>query len=479
MALRYCRLVLVFFVLAALAGCAGTTHRVSKSKLDEEIKYPDAFSFSGTGAVYDGKWWEVFGISELNILMEQMLENNKEIAGSYEGLKALQAALGISTADRMPSLSLETSAGDTYSTTGGSREWRDSYDISLTASYEVDIWGRIRSAVESDRMALLSGRFDTESLYMTLTAEFADRYFLYKSLASVLKMQEEILTLRQKQVKVLEMTYTSGIGSLDSIYTKQTTIAVLLEDISETKQSMLEAKYQMALLLGEADAGSVKISDSYNLAIPDLPEIIPGNIAEKRPDIRSAYASVLQINSDVAQAMANRYPKLSFSASAGYSGDEISSLITPENFVTKLIANLTAPIFDAGNLKNQQLRQEYLLKQEIQNYYQAVLEGLKEVSDSLADNMQNEQALKLSQKKVGIEENRLRIAEMKYKSGIEDYSTVLDNKISLLSGWITEVNARRSLISSRVELARASGGSWADGLVDERLAGLPDLQETR
>jgi outer membrane protein TolC len=220
----------------------------------------------------------------------------------------------------------------------------------------------------------------------------------------------------------------------------------------------------------------VNVSDKYNLDIPFLPKVIPSEVAEKRPDIRSAYALVLQADRNVAEAMANRYPKLSFSASAAYNGDELSNLVTPENFVANLIANLTMPLFDAGKLSNQQKQREFLYKQEVYSYYQTVLEALNEVSGSLEDNMQNEQALLLSQQKVSIEEKRLQVSKMKYEMGILSYSDVIDDQIGLLSAWLTEVNARRSLISSRIELARSTGGSWTDEEIDNRLS---SSQETK
>jgi NodT family efflux transporter outer membrane factor (OMF) lipoprotein len=476
MALRFIRYTACVCLIAVLAGCASTGNEISTEKLNENMKISDTFAYSGEGE-YGEKWWEIFNNSELNGLMEQMFENNYNIAGSYEGLKALQAALGISRADRLPSVDAGAQAGETYSTSStGERKWREGYEISLTASYEADIWGRIKAATESDRLALVSGRYDVQTLYMTLTAELADRYFLYKSLASVLKMQREMLELRQKQISSLEMMYSSGIGSLDVIYTYQTNIADLMESMTETRQSMRDAKLQMALLMGYNDPAMVEISDKYNLDIPFLPKVIPSDVAEKRPDIRSAYALVLQADRNVAEAMANRYPKLSFSASAAYNGDELSNLVTPENFVANLIANLTMPLFDAGKLSNQQKQREFLYKQEVYSYYQTVLEALNEVSGSLEDNMQNEQALLLSQQKVSIEENRLQVSKMKYEMGILSYSDVIDDQIGLLSAWLTEVNARRSLISSRIELARSTGGSWTDEEIDNRLS---SSQETK
>jgi len=462
--------------MVLLTACASTGNEISKEKLNENIKIGDKFSYSGD-IEYGERWWEVFKNSELNSLMEQMFENNYNIAGSYEGLKALQAALGISRADRLPSVDAGAQAGERYSTDNtGNREWRENYELSLTASYEADIWGRIKAATESDKLSLVSGTYDMQSLYMTLTAELADRYFIYKSMASVLKMQREMLALRQKQISSLEMMYSSGIGSLDTIYTYQTNIADLMESMTETRQSMGDAKLQMALLMGYNDASMVNISDKYSLGIPFLPKVIPSQVAEKRPDIRSAYALVLKADRNVAEAMANRYPKLSFSASAAYSGDEISKLVSPENFVANLVANLTMPLFDAGRLSSQQKQQEFLYKKEVYSYYQTVLEALNEVSKSLEDNMQNEQALLLSEQKVSIEEKRLKVSKMKYEMGILNYSDVIDDQIGLLSAWLTEVNARRSLISSRIELARSTGGSWTDEEIEKRLS---SSQETR
>jgi len=471
MAFRLSRFLFVFILTLSVFGCASSGEKLSKTKIDDGLKLPAAFGVEGSGDLYSGKWWEVFHSTELNNLMDKMLANNFSLAKSYEGLKALQATLGITEADKLPTLNAGAGASEKYSTdTKGKRAWRENYDISLTASYEADIWGRISAGVESDKLEILSGRYDLESLYMTLTAELADRFFLYKSLATVLKIQKEQLDLRQKQISALEMMYSSGVGALDSVYVKQTAIAVLMESITETQKSMSDAKLQIAKLMGEPDVAKVELTDKYDFKIPVLPSVIPSDIARQRPDIQSSYATVMKIDRDKAQAMANRYPKLSFSASAGYSGDELSSLITPENFVASLVGNLVLPLFDAGRLKLQVTKQEHLLAQQIYNHYETVLTALNEVSASLTDNVQNERALRLSIEKVHIEEKRLKIAEMKYEMGIQSYSEVIENKISLLSGWITEVKSRRLLISSRVELARAAGGTWAGDIVEDRLA---------
>lgn len=459
-------------IILLLAGCSGKRTDVGRAALDGRLDIPASFNGAGGGAPYGGRWWQVFESAELDGLMDRMLENNMRLSMSYEGLRALQAQLGISEADRLPTVTAGAQAGDAYATDSkGRREWRDSYSLSLTASYEADIWGRVRAGVQSDRLKVITGRYDLESLYMSLSAELADRYFLYKSLALKLKMQKELLELRQRQISALEMMYASGVGLLDEVYQKQTAIAVLLEEMTAARKSMQDAKEQIAFLTGAADSSKINITDTYDFKVPYLPAVIPSSVAEKRPDIMSAYTSVLRIDRDAAQAAADRYPKLSFTASAGYSGDDLAKLVTPENFVANLVANLTAPIFDAGRKKQQVNMQEHLLSQQIFSYYQTVLTGLKEVSAALSDNVQKESALDLSMEKVRIEEKRLEIAEMKYEMGIKDYSEVMDNKISLLSGWMAETAARRELISARIELARAAGGSWASEIINERLAG--------
>jgi NodT family efflux transporter outer membrane factor (OMF) lipoprotein len=462
-----------FFALLALvifSGCAGVYKGVDGSGLDA-VKIPSEFTVTSGAGDYGGDWWTVFKDSELNSLIDKVFANNYQIAGSYDGVRALYAALGVTMSDRLPSVSAGATASEKYSADArGVRQWRDSYGISLTASYEADVWGRLRSATEAGRQEILAGRYSLETLHMTMAAETADRFFLYKYLSSLLKIQKEQLELRQKQVSALEMMYSSGVGALEQIYVKQTAIANLMAEITQTMKSMQDAKMQLAVLAGLSDPAQVEISDEYALYVPYLPDVIPSDVVQKRPDIKTAYANVARADMVVAQAAAARYPKLSFTADAGYSSDDISRLVSPENFVSALIANLALPIFNAGELKNQQKKQEHLLAQQINTYYSQIISALKEVSISLTDNMQKEAALKLASEKVTIEENRLKIAGMKYEMGVSDYSAVLDNKISLLSGWANELNARRLLISARIELARASGGTWAESRVENRLA---------
>jgi len=470
MVLDFRRFLVVVVLMIMAFGCASNGKAITKDGINDGLKLPASFGQAGTADQYGENWWEIFESVELNALVDKLFQNNYQLAKSYDGLKALRTTLGISEADKIPSVTAGASASETYSTNSkGKRAWRDSYSLSLTASYEADIWGRVKAGTESDRLALISNSYDLESLYMTLTAELADRYFLYKSLASILKIQKEQYELRLKQISALEMMYSSGVGLLDTIYVKQTAMANLMESMTETKQSMESARLQIAKLIGEPDVSKVVISDKYNFKLPQLPYVIPSDVANKRPDIKAAFASVQKVDRDVAQAMANRYPKLSFSASTSFSGDELTRLISIDNFIANLVANIVAPVFDAGKLKLQVEKQKHLLSQQVNDYYLTVITALTEMSNSLNDNVQNEQALDLSTEKVRIEEKRLKIAEMKYEMGIKNYSDVIDNKISLLAGWISEVTARRSLISSRVELARASGGSWAGKIVDQRL----------
>lgn len=479
MAYRFFPAAVISAVFLIVSACAGSGS-VGKERLNAELNIPDAYEISADGGVYSSRWWEIFGSSELNALMDRMQSENYQIAGSYEEIKALYSALGITSADRLPSVDAEVQASEAYSTdSSGERRWRDSYELSLTASYEADIWGRIKAGTQSDIYQILSGRHTLDALYTSLSAELADRYFLYKSLANIQKLQKEQLELRQKQISAQEMMYSSGVGALDTVYVKQTAMADLLESITETRQNMKDARIQIALILGESDSASFEITDEYDFDIPFLPEVIPADVAESRPDIRAAYASVLRIDRDKAQAMADRYPKLSFSASAGYSSDAVSSLVSPDSFVASLVGNLVMPVFDAKTKKLQVERQEHLLAAEIYNYYETVITALHEVGSALEDNLQKERALYLSEEKVRIEEKRLKIAEAKYEMGIGDYSDVIDNKISLLSGWIDDMNARRLLISARIELARASGGGYAQNMIEGRLGSLQVPEENK
>jgi len=453
-----------------LFSCGPASTALNEDAVKGGLYLPENFTEASGGADYGSEWWKVFGSEELNSLMNKMFEQNYRLAQSYEGLRAMKTFIGISSADRMPSVSANANAGETYSTNSkGERKWNDSYGISLSASYEADVWGRASAGAESDRQALVSGIYDLQSLYMTLSAELAERYFIYKSLANIYRLQQEKLDLRMEQISALERMYTYGVGNLDAVYAAQQSAAGLIADITASRRSMAAAKSQIALLTGESDSTKVEISERYDLNIPPLPAVIPSAVAEKRPDIKAAFADIRQADSDLAEAAANRYPSLSFSASAGYSSDELARIVSPENFIANLAANLVMPLFDAGRRKLQQEQKKYLLEQKVYAYYQTVLEALFEVSYALNENMSKETAHKAALQKLDIEEKRLKVSQMKYRLGVKDYSEVLENKISLLTVWTAQINAKRDLISARIELARASGGDFAADMVGSRL----------
>jgi NodT family efflux transporter outer membrane factor (OMF) lipoprotein len=353
--------------------------------------------------------------------------------------------------------------------TRGDRGWNEGYELSLTASYEADIWGRVKSRTEAGRYEIQAGKYDLETLYISLSAEMAERYYLYQYLIKQREYLKGQLKLKTDQLEARERMYEYGIGSVETVYNSRKAISDIQDSINENEKNIKDAKLEIAKLLGHSSSSGINLKSSP-LTVPELPKAIPSDVVKNRPDIQSAFSTVMKIDRNAAEAVANRYPKLSLSASAAYNGDEIRNLITPDNFVANILANLVMPVFDANSRKLEAERQKTLLAQQIYRYQDTVIGALKEVESALLENIQKEKALINSNEKKEIDKKLLAVSKMRYELGVKKYENVIDSQVDKISGEIAFIKARRDLISSRIGLIRAIGGSWASDNITERLA---------
>jgi len=461
-------------LIFVFTGCVSTKQNFDKSQIEKGLNLPNSFSPQVSGVTLADKWWESFSDPDLNSLMERMFKDNFQLAKSYEGLRALRHKLGVTSSSSKPTLDAKIGATDRYSTNAaGSRGWRDSYELSLTASYEADIWGRIKSIEDAGRYEIKGAEADIESLYITLSADMADMYYLYQYLKLQEAMLKSQLKLMNEQLDALKSMYEYGIGDVETVYSKEKAIKDMEGSISENRNSVKDTKLNIAILMGLAGDSSLKLK-SGGLKMIDLPEAVPSSVLKNRPDIKSSFASVMSVDRNVAQAVANRYPKLSFSATASYSSDEISKIVTPENFVANILGNLILPLFDADKRKLESERQKALLSKEIYSYQEDLIKAFKEADSAFSDALSKEKIYESRVDKRKLSEKLLSLSKMRYELGVRKYEKVIDSKVESINSRVAEAKAKRDLISSRISIVRAVGGSWASAYVKDRKVSLGD-----
>jgi len=444
-------------VLLFLVSCAAP-----KPAVKPLTAVPGTFSSSGADLLPD-RWWLSFQDPRLNSLMELALADNLTLRGVWDRLAQAEAAARRVGADLWPSVTGTFDARRTRSEVGGRMpdEIVNGTDLNLgaVASYEVDLWGRVRSSRDAAALDVLATREQLQAAAITLSAQVSTTWYALVEQRGQVSVLKDQIRVNQDVLELITVRFRSGaVGAADVLRQRQ-----LVESnqgdlvLANARVTLLE--HQLAILAGRAPKTSVAAAES-NLPVPgELPDTgVPSQWVVTRPDIRQAYYQVLAADRRVAAAAADRFPRVGISASIDTGGAEWRDLFN--NWMGTLAANVVAPLFDAGARRAEVERQRAVVSESLHLYGQTVLEALGEVEDALErERRQNEYILSVNRQ---LELSRLTIERItdNYLSGAVNYLDILQALVSQQSLERQHLQARRELLQDRIDLCRALGGGW-------------------
>ena len=448
-----------------LCSCAPT---VRQADVDSVIERPAAFSLSGAGEVPD-KWWTVLGDAELNKLVEASLKDNLNLIATWDRLAEARAAARRSNAGHYPSLTGDGGASrtrtETHKGAGGplapmGRSYTSNFSLGLIASYEVDLWGRVRSTSDAAALDVLVSQEDLDAAAITLTAEVAQTWYrLLESREQLTLLDSQIETSKQV-LELVELRFKLGkVPAIDMLQQKQQLESKLAEKAqAHSRRALL--KHQLAVLLGKAPGGFKAGGGALPKKLPDLPETgLSADLVRRRPDIRSAHFQVAAANKRVAAAIADRFPRVSLSLQAGTSTSKVRDLF--DNWFATLAANLTAPIIDGGARAAEVDRTKAVASRQLHTYAQKILVAIKEVEDALAREARQREYIDSLGKQLKLSDEVIAKTRQRYANGDRavDYLRTLATLESHQRLQRTYLLARRELIEIRIGLYRALAGS--------------------
>jgi NodT family efflux transporter outer membrane factor (OMF) lipoprotein len=450
--------------LAAGIGCGGPR---SETTLDAPIVVPLAFSMAGSESA-PARFWEAFGDRELNAIVDRALGGNLDIRGAWARVDQAAAVAGRSRALMAPAVNLTASASDTDSeyadaaagmaamALGGGRK----VSLGVSASYELDVWGRLRAGRAADQLSYEASEHDVRATAIAVAAQVVMTWYEISELQGQLELLESQLKTNREYAVLTETRFRQAqTMAADVLAQRQQVVA------SEAERPLVRlrlelAHHRLAVLLGLApnELGTVRPEGVPRL--PPLPSTgIPAALIRARPDVHSAQLRLASANKRVAQAVANRFPKLSLAASASGSDRDVSGVF--DNWLSNLAANLFAPIFDAGGLKRDEERARAGARESLSGYGRVVLNALREVEDALSTERHQAEYVAGLSKQIDLARQTVERARESYLSGAADYLLVLNALKSMQRLERMELEARRRMIQNRVDLYRALGTGWA------------------
>jgi multidrug efflux system outer membrane protein len=462
-----------------LGACANLLH----PPLPPAPAVPPAFTEPQAidGAAPAEDWWRAFGSAELSDLVAEALDANPDIAIAAEHVRQAEAQVRIAGASLFPNLSFGagtsrreswqsgsssdgSNASDGSSGINGSSGGlvgSSSTSATLSASYEIDLWGRNAFGVRAARSELRATRFDEETARLTVVAGVADAYFQVLALRGRLVIARENLAIAQRVFKVVDSRVRNGANSeLDRA--RQAT-AVLSQQAAIPPLELQERQtlIALAILLGRApEAFDTPASSVDSVTVPRVAPGLPSELLVRRPDLASAEAQLLAANADLGAARAALLPSIQLTGSAGVASSALINVLKAPTLALSLGASLLQPIFDGGRLRAQVTIAESREQEVALVYRRAVLAALADVESALSATTHTDEQVALQQEVMEQAQLALRLAEVRYREGADDLLVLLDAQRTLFQAQDQLRQLRLAQLQASVDLFKALGGGW-------------------
>ncbi len=461
--LLICSSILVFF----LDGCA--PHQIESAQLNTDL--PRTYQSPPPEKDADFQpthWWEIFSDEELNTLMAKTISGNLDLA---QFAARLQQALALNrqrSAERMPYLNLNASTSRARQVSADGENVGHSHSYSLAAGYEVDLWNKLKSKSLAQELQTAATRQDLYALYLTLSAQVAENYFLMVEQRAKLTLIDQTIAVRKDNLELVELRYREGVVSALDLYQARQNLANARSQRPDAEAALVTTAHALAVLTG--DYPTIRIGGRL-AELPDIPDSfpmgLPSDLLQLRPDIQSAMLRLQSADYQIAVAVAERFPSINLLAEYGHSESDFGTLIS--GTLWSLIGNLTMPLVDFDKRKAEVERNKAVYAERLADYQQTVLTAFQEVEDALVENRSSRNAIVRISIEVSAAQDALRLSKSEYMDGLSTYLPVLTAQTTHFDSQIRLLSARRRMISARISLARAMGGNWMTDMAEKRI----------
>lgn len=451
-------LITVFLLLTALlAGCAGRPARVAA-----DVEMPDAFSSGGSDQLPE-HWWEGLGDPRLNDLERIALAGSPTLLAARDRLDQAAALARAAGASQWPAVNAEIGGSRNvvgYETSAGDRkEWSTDLSMGLQASYEIDLWGRVGATAEAATLDAVASAEDLRAAAVTLTASVAETWYQLVAARESLELVGSQLGINEQTLEIVTARFRNGqVGAVDVLQQRQL-VEAKRGELARSEARAVVLANELAVLLGESP-GSDVIPDSGDLvALPSLPATgIPAELVQRRPDVRAGFARILAADARAAAAAANRFPRLSLSASVSSSAERVDDFFA--DWLANLAANLTMPLIDGGGRAAESDRTRAAAAEKFHAYGGIVLAAVSAVENALINEDRQQAYLRSLEKQAGLSSQTVERVRQGYLSGSHNYLRVLSAILTDQALGLNRIEAKRQLISYRIQLCRALAGGW-------------------
>ena len=455
----------LLLALFAFSGCAiGPDYR------RPSVDAPAAWRLTEPEAkdLADTAWWEQFGDPVLNELIETALRENKDLRIAAARVEEYMGRYGTTRASLFPQVSAtwleQRKAGSrnvnppvSYST---ELPYND-YQTFLSASWEIDVWGRLRRATEAARADLLSTEEGRKAVIMTVVTAVSAAYMDLCQLDKQLEIAERTARSRENSFELFKLRYDRGLISELELRQVESEYNLALATIPLIEKLIGQQENYLSVLLGRNPGPIPRGRPLDGLVLPAVPSGLPSQLLDRRPDIRAAEQNLVAANARIGVAKALYFPVISLTGSFGAESTELAKLFQGDpSKLWSIAGQATMPIFTAGAIAGQVTAVEAVKEQYLVRYQQAIQQAFREVDDALIDQRKSRQQLAIQKQQVEALNSYSSLATLRYENGYTSYLEVLDAERSLFNAQLAYAQTQATLFRALVNLYKSMGGGW-------------------
>jgi multidrug efflux system outer membrane protein len=473
----------VALAVAALLSACGTVGKdfVAPQGVDTPAFRHAAAESSDQAARLPAAWWTVFDDATLSQLEQRALRDNPTVRAAAQRLVQAQAQLGVTRASQLPTVGVSagvsnsrTSAETPMGVTFGGRSIKgNEFSVGASFSYELDLWGRVRRAVEAADAQALAAQDDRDGVMLMLSGQVATTYWQLRGLDADIAILNDALATRRESQQLIEARFNAGLSNELDVSRTRIERANAEADIQEAQRQRNTLEHALAMLVGASPSQPV-VAPAAATALPQPPAIpvgLPASLLGQRPDLAASVATLKAFNAQVGVAEGAFYPSLSLTGNFGYASETLSNLAkgSARQFSFGPLA-LSLPLFEGGRIEANVKLAKARYDEAVANHEGRLLTALREVEDALSDVQQRQKQGDVQAQAQQAATRAVQVAQARYDRGVSTYLDVTDAQRSALAADRAAAQIRTQRLLAAVSVARALGGGWQQGKAEATVA---------
>ena len=427
----------------------------------------ETVDLSATNSLADLKWWQVMNDAQLQSYIAEALTNSWDIKIAAARVLQAEAAARVTRSQFMPTIGVGADWATTRASENGpigappdpQQEYGSVYGA--MASYELDLWGRIRRANEAARAQLLATEAAQQTVRQILIARVATAYLTLLELDHELEIAQRTYDVRTNSLALTVARQEGGVASKQDVYQAQILASSAEAAIADTHRRIEQQENELSILLGH-NPGSPQRGEGFvrqNLDVK-VPPGLPSELLARRPDIRTAEQQLVAANADIGQAKAAFFPKVTLTGFYGYQSVALSDLFSSPSRTWQFGPAVTVPLFTGGALRGNLKLAQARFDETVAQYQRIVQNSFREVSDSLIAYRRTREFRARQEETTQAHRQATDMANVRYEGGVTSYLEVLYNEQELFNAELILAQARLNELLSVVALYRSLGGGW-------------------